>query len=65
MIAQVFEGRSCMEIYIVVTKKVETIGSSMLEESIDKIEIFNKAEDAINFYEENLPADIKTRELEV
>lgn len=54
-----------MKIYIVVTKKVETVGSSMLEEIIDKIEIFNKAEDAISFYEENLPADIKTRKLEV
>lgn len=53
-----------MKIYIVVTKKVEADGC-ILEENIDKIEIFNKAEDAISFYEENHFADIITRELEV
>lgn len=53
-----------MKLYIVITKKLDSIGSSMLEENIDKIEIFKKAEDAVCFYEENRPAEIITRELE-
>lgn len=53
-----------MKLYIVVTKKLDTLVSNMLEESIDKIEIFKNAEDAVCFYEENRPAEIITRELE-
>ena len=58
-------GGRCMKIYIVVTKKTEVIGSSMLEETIDKIELFKNAEDAVNFYLENPSSDIIARELEV
>lgn len=54
-----------MKIYIVVTKKTEVIGSSMLEETIDKIELFKNAEDAVNFYLKNPYSDIIARELEV
>ncbi len=54
-----------MKIYIVVTKKLEAIGSNMLDESLDKIEIFKNAEDAIKFYDENRPSEIITRDLEV
>lgn len=54
-----------MKVYIVVTTKLDSSGNNMLEEVIDKIELFTKAEEAISFYEENVAAKIITKELEV
>lgn len=54
-----------MKIYIVVTTKMDSIGNFLMEEMLDKIEVFTKAEDAVSFYSENPTAKIITRELDI